>query len=730
MTLSKLIAAPYFLRGKYVQAFGVYGSERAGAPVQAFVRVDDEEITLHSPIEEPDHVIVIDPSLICREVAQRMKPGGIVVLNTPLETSAFATMFPGRRVAVIDADTIATDNHLGTQASPIVNTAVFGAVGRLLGVELADVEAALAHVGFGGSNVHAARLAFDQVQIQDLPGSAPTPVPPRLAPSHGFLDSSTDTFPVSRTGDWASRRPRSRELAAVCSNACPAGNDVRGFLQAAARGRHAEALEIILRTSPFPATCGRVCPAPCMALCNRHRLDEPVNIREVERAVAARAESGSLTSIKRWERVAVVGSGPAGLSATYHLARAGFAVTVYERASELGGLLRTGIPSYRLPREVLDHEIDMIVRNGVVVRVGHSVDHEELERLSGEFDAVVVATGLQEAHILDLDGSCPGAVIQGLTFLEGVRPASRILRGQDVVVVGGGNTAVDAARSALRLGARKVQIIYRRGRHEMPAMSEEIEEAEQEGIGIAELLSPVHLRESAQGPFLTCRRMRLGEPDESGRREPVALDGDRNLVTMPCDRLLLALGQSPDLSLLPTWFDAGSEDIARGPAGALVVACGDLATNAGTVAAAIGSGRLAAESICSALDRAELDRTPSPILAGPEVIAFDRFERSLQHRSTILPAQSRVRSFDEVRQGLQAAATGDAISTEADRCLSCGACTDCGECTWDCPEGVLHIGDEQRCSFDYDYCKGCGLCASQCPRGAIGMETGVKEELT
>ena len=253
VTLAKLIAGAYFLRGDYVQAFGVYGAERAGAPVQSYVRVDAAEITAHLPIAEPDHVVVIDTSLVAAPVAAGLKTGGWLVLNTPRPPGAFATLFPGRRVATIDADAIAAANHLGTTALPIVNTTILGAVARLLGLELADVEAALRQARFAGGNLAAARAAFDQVQAQELPGRCGPSAVALAAPlAVGFLDEGVGGVPTTRTGEWASRRPRGRRLAARCDAACPAGNDVRGFVQAAVRGDWDGALATLLRDDAVP----------------------------------------------------------------------------------------------------------------------------------------------------------------------------------------------------------------------------------------------------------------------------------------------------------------------------------------------------------------------------------------------------------------------------------------------------------------------------------------------
>jgi len=401
VTLAKLIAAAYFLRGKYVQAFGRYGAERAGAPVQAFVRVDDEEIAEHYAIREPDHVIVLDAGLIAPQIAEGMHSEGWIVLNTPLPPDAFADVFPGRNVATLDASAIAVDNGLGTRALPIVNTALLGAAAEILGLSLADAEAALAQLGLGGPNLKAVHAAYDGIRQARLPGSiapAGAPLPPARAAS--IFDEDIGGPPAVHTGSWASRLPASASLTPLCSDACPAGNDVRGFVQAFARQDYEAALNTILLTSPFPGTCGRVCPAPCMQACTRGEHDEAVNSRELERDVAARVPWPEPTRPSRPERLAVVGSGPAGLSAAYQLARLGYPVTVFEARDELGGLLRTGIPAYRLPREVIDGEIAFILAHGVQVRSGHRVSGSRLAELRHEFDGVVVATGLQEQRAM------------------------------------------------------------------------------------------------------------------------------------------------------------------------------------------------------------------------------------------------------------------------------------------------------------------------------------------
>src|SRR5581483_1574094 len=296
--------------------------------------------------------------------------------------------------------------------------------------------------------------------------------------------------PKIRTGSWATRRPRRRTLTPPCNHNCPAGNDVQRFVQATARADYNEALAVLLETSPLPGICGRVCPAPCMTDCNRKTFDEGINVRELERFVADHGK-WPVPDVRptRSERIAVVGSGPAGLTAGYHLAKLGYPVSLFEASDQLGGVLRNGIPEYRLPREVLDRELGFILMHGISAYTEARIDRAGLRDLTRHYSAVFVATGLQESHWLDLgDGS--GVVRQGIEFLESVHRHEEHLEGQRVVVVGGGNTAIDAARSARRLGAASVRILYRRSRAEMPAIADEVDAAIEEGVVLEELVLP------------------------------------------------------------------------------------------------------------------------------------------------------------------------------------------------------------------------------------------------
>ncbi|MCW8925813.1 MAG: 2-oxoacid:acceptor oxidoreductase family protein [Xanthomonadales bacterium] len=723
VTLAKIIASAYFLKGKYVQAFGVYAAERSGAPIQAYVRIDDEEITNHNQVQHPDHIVILDRTLIVPQIDAAMKPGGTIIVNTTPERTDCQENFSGRKLASIDATGIAVANGLGTRTVPIVNTTMAGAVARALGLSLSDMLAALEHLNFTGANKTCARQAYKQVKtfiVEGIPSEQPASTEVRH--NAGLFDDDLGGMPKIKTGSWATEKPERRRLTPPCNHVCPAGNDVRGFVEAVGKEDYDQAMKILLETSPLPAVCGRVCPAPCMEACNRAEFDASVNVREIERAAAERGVRPPPATVSRDQAVAVVGSGPAGLSAAFHLARLGYPVTLFEADKELGGVLRTGIPTYRLPRDVLDQEIDYILSHGIEVKAGNPVGREDMLRLSQDYQAVFAGTGLQNVSDLDLGGEGPVKPVQGLHFLERVRWGNVRLDGKRVVVIGGGNTAMDAARSALRIGADEVRVVYRRTRSEMPAIHEEIEQALEEGIMLDELVAPVRLTDSDSGTLLTCQGMILGPPDDSGRPRPIADKSPEALFDIPCDLVILALGQSHDISILPEGAEIKEEGTLLGLSGAPVFLGGDFATNEGTVSAAIGSGARAALHIHRNLSGEDLFPEPEERVADSDDIKFHRFHHRPNEAVKTLEPMVRRRSFDEVHLGFAAGPDGSGASAEASRCLSCGVCNECDRCLEYCPEGVLKRDPEgDGYLFDLEYCKGCGVCMTACPRGAIYM---------
>jgi NADPH-dependent glutamate synthase beta subunit-like oxidoreductase len=456
-----------------------------------------------------------------------------------------------------------------------------------------------------------------------------------------------------------------------------------------------------------------------MTQCNRLELEGAVNVRALERYTGDHGVARAEADERRPQKVAVIGAGPAGLSGAYHLARLGYSVTLYESGSELGGLMRTGIPNYRLPREALDRDIDRVLNLGVETVLDTRIDHERLAQLTHEFDAVLAATGLQRLTSLDLGldlGSGEGRVMQGIEFLDKVRKGEIGVVGEEVIVIGGGNTAVDAARSAFRLGAKRVRILYRRTRAEMPAIPEEVDDAIDEGIRVDFLCSPLRISRQGGQRQLHCQRMRLGEPDSSGRRRPAPIHGSE--FELPCDRVILAIGQAADLSLLPDEAELSREHPIEQDGEAPVYPAGDLLTNEGTVTAAIGCGRDMALMLHERFSGERLyeHAPPAETVVRADRIRLQHFERHGRHEEQVLPYELRKASFQEVRQGL------DDVE-EAKRCLSCGVCNACDRCVTYCPDGVLkRVGTE--IFFDYDYCKGCGVCVSECSRAVIYMKAG------
>ncbi len=716
VTLAKLIGTTRYLLGESVQAFGVYAAERSGAPLQAFCRCDTQPIVNRNMIYEPDHVIILDPTLVGLGITNGLKAGGWILINTSEPAKSFRDQFPGYRIATIDATSIARKNKLGTASVPIVNTGLLGAAASILEFKLEDVNGAPEHLGFIGKNIDAAKEAFDVVQTAE-PTSSPDvkkPVIPhnRIA---GLVDGNTGELPRIKTGDWATQQPDRQQMIPPCNHICPAGNDVQGFLAALALEKTDEALGILLETTPFPSVCGRVCPAPCMEACNRIQFDGAVNVRDLERYAGDRGSARVEPIASRKEQIAIIGSGPAGLSAAYHLGKLGYKMTLFDAGPELGGLLRTGIPSYRLPRDVLDREIDRILALGVKVETNHRVDKQILFDIAQQHDAVLVATGLQELRALKLGIDDEQTVMQGIDFLDLANRDQIRVEDEEVVVVGGGNTAFDSARSALRLGATGVRMVYRRTRQEMPAIAEEIDQGIEEGVQIDYLTLPVSItpNSGSNGYVLTCRRMELGEPDDSGRRRPVEIEGSD--FQIKCNRVLLALGQSPELSVFPEGTEVSEGDDLIGVLQTPVFAVGDLATNDGTVTAAIGSGRRAAYHIHQTFSGEQLLAAPHDPdkVIGADSMRMHLFEKQACDEGETDDPQTRRFTYDEVHHGL-------ADPSEATRCLSCGVCNECDKCITYCPEGVLNrVGHEFH--FDYTYCKGCGICATECPRNVVFM---------
>jgi len=576
---------------------------------------------------------------------------------------------------------------------------------------------------------------------------------------------------------------------APCTQACPAGVNVKAYVSLIAEERFGEALEVIRQRCPLPGICGRVCHHPCEAACERGRVDEPIAIRSLKRFVAD-LERGlpppkTPQGPERPQRVAVIGSGPAGLAAAYDLCLSGYPVTVFESEGEPGGMLRYGITAYRLPRDVLDAEIEVLLQAGVNIQTGRrlGVDMHLEDMLGNGFSAVLLAVGAQLGRKIAVPGAeqCPG-VEDALEFLRRVNAGDRTTPGRRVVVIGGGSTAVEAARTALRLGARSVDILYRRFRQEFLAADEEVEVAEKEGIGFRFLVAPARVQvEAGRLEALECLKVGLGEPDASGRRQPILIPGSE--FTVQADRVLAAVGQEADFGFLPieqrtrlsrrgllVVDDGTSMTEMKG-----VFAAGDVVAGPATIIEAIAAGHRAAESIRHFIEEgrpANREQRPERCVA-PE---YELPDVPPTQASRVRPAMNLPKPGREFREVEQAFTAGEAVG-EARRCLRCGPCGECRVCARSCQRRHIMVRIDEggaprgrtalvrapgnvamaldvsrrtpawllptvpacglpdldlsagqllqilpvRAYIDQQRCRGCGRCVEVCPFGAITL---------
>lgn len=522
---------------------------------------------------------------------------------------------------------------------------------------------------------------------------------------------------ANKTGAWRSERPVYVDRLPPCNNECPAGEDIQGWLFRAEGGDYEAAWRHLTRDNPFPAIMGRVCYHTCEGVCNRAKLDKAVGINSVEGFLGdealRRGWAFEKPAFETGKRVLVVGAGPSGLSAAYHLRRLGHGVTVIEAGSAPGGMMRWGIPKYRLPRDVLDGEVARLAELGVVFRYDERVSDAVAQMKAEGADACFLAIGAHIAKRAYIPAKDSSRILDAVSVLRSMEGEDKPLLGRRVAVYGGGNTALDVARTARRLGATEAVIVYRRTRERMPAHDFELEEALEEGVKVKWLSTIAR----AEGGALTIEKMTL---DAKGVPQPTG-----EFETLETDSLVLALGQDVDLSLLDGVPGLRAEDgvvqvdpdtMMTGHPG--LFAGGDMAPGARNVTVAIGHGKKAARAIDAWLRGVAL-----PPKAEKRVATYDRlntwyYSDAPKSMRPILDLARRTSSFDEV----QGALTEDTALYEARRCLSCGNCFECDNCYGVCPDNaVIKLGPGNRFRINLDYCKGCGICASECPCGAIDM---------
>tara|TARA_R110001592_G_scaffold59620_3_gene180928 strand:- start:4960 stop:6630 length:1671 start_codon:yes stop_codon:yes gene_type:complete len=538
---------------------------------------------------------------------------------------------------------------------------------------------------------------------------------------HQDMTRPPDLIHKSGTGPIRSHRPEYRSFLPPCNHACPAGENIQAWLSLAQAGEFEQAWQTLIADNPMPAVHGRACYHPCETTCNRTQVDESVSIHAIERFLGDQALvegwQPDLPTISSGKKILIVGAGPSGLSCAWHLRRLGHRVEIREAGPKAGGMMHFGIPAYRLPRDVLDQEINRILDSGISLKLNYKVENVLDEKNQGEFDAVFLAIGAHLATRVDIPARDSSKILDAVSYLESVENGNAPKLGRRVAIYGGGNSAMDVARTAQRLGAEEAMIIYRRDLDNMPANEIETREALEEGIKVNWLRSI----SSVSGKNITVEVMSI---DEHGKVIPTG-----QFETLEADSLILALGQKVDSSIIER-----IEGLKMNNDGVVVVnqnmmttvegifAGGDMVPSERTITVATGHGKKAARCIDAWLSGQDYHKTQSGELEPcPELHLWYNTE-SHSNSQPILSTEARRTGFDEVVGSLTQA---QAIY-EAGRCYSCGNCFECDGCFGACPEGaVIKLGKDKGYEIDYDQCTGCEACFKQCPCHAMIM---VKEE--
>lgn len=563
-----------------------------------------------------------------------------------------------------------------------------------------------------------------------------------------FISRSNISTEINKTGTWRFVRPKYHEKTAPCSAACPAGEDIARIEMLLNQGRYQDAAETILLENPFPSVCGRVCFHPCETVCNRSRLDDPVAIHALERLIGDIAIGEELTlKLKKFpengKTVCIVGAGPSSLAAGYFLSQLGYSCDIYEARSKPGGILRWGIPRYRLPDDVVESEIDRIKKTGVNIICNTPVTQHFLENAKNRYQALYIGCG----HGRSLKMNIPGEnmAFDGLEFLSRLRKGKAVSSKETAAVIGGGNTAIDVARSLVRLGATTT-LVYRRRKQDMPAFKDEVEMAGKEGVKIMELYSPLEINKDNGEYVLSLQRMKTSGMETDRGRARVMPDGQ---IThhLRVQKIIVAIGAEPSapwqipshksaetLHLSHCTFTASEPPLLFG---------GDLTNTIKSVTDAVASGKQAAmaldiffkqgrHAIVDRLNSCLVGNGPAlsmecytggkrlarnPHIVSHDDINLDYFSQTSRVESDALAIDKRMNSFDEIK----ATFTINQALEETRRCFNCGICNGCDNCRIFCPEIAVILKDAKR-QINLDYCKGCGICVFECPRSAMDLE--------
>lgn len=723
--------------GYQVQLFSQYGAERRGGQVASYLRLSREKILVHSQIYEADYLVVASSTLISdTSIAPNVKEGGMLFINCAKLPEGFSISKKDIRIVTLDADTIAIKNGVCLPSGmPVINTTMVGGFMAFFpDVHFDIIAAVLREEGIPAveKNIVAAREAFEYIrQWSENRGAA----------SIECMEETETT--VKR------RIPGFQVRPSPCETSCPAGVSIRRFVTLTQEAAFDEASSVFRVENPFPGITGRACFHPCETACNRSRFDESISISALERVAYDHAKEvipkNRLKSNLGTEKVAIIGSGPAGMSCAYFLRMLGHEVSIFEALPVPGGIPRIGIPAYRLPRKVVDQYMEELAQMGIRLRTGIEVDKEAFETIMADHDACFVATGAHSPIRLNIPGEQGKDVISGPEFLKNVALGIDMQLGRKIVVIGGGNTAVDAARSAKRMGVPEVTILYRRSAKEMPAYPEEVKHAVEEGIEIVHLVMPVHIhRRKGNMERLECLKMVLTDEEQDGRRKVLPIEGTN--FNIDVENIITAVGENVHVPFLPDGVKKKDSLVVVDCLGRTsmkgIYAGGDVTSFFRSIAHAIGSGKMAAIGIDLYLKRGDeevgkiieargnnkltmaeylsgnFNATASPVVSYEE-LNLDYFEKSPRTTPRELAPETRISNFQEVNKGL----SKKKASLEAQRCFHCGECISCGNCYIFCPDISVSIEDKGILpTVNLEFCKGCGICVTECPHGVIQWE--------